>query len=167
MLVQQAFKAGVFGRAQLELDPGVQIFGVLAEDDHIDVLRAPHGGRHALEPAHRAQAHVQVELAAQGHVERAHPAAHRGGEGAFDAHLELGEGLQGLVRQPAIEALAGPLPGEDLHPGHLAGPAVGALYGRIQHTPGGRPHVYADAIPLDEGDDRVGQVRSIRRFGRG
>ena len=48
MLVQQGFEAGVFGRAQLELDPGVQVFGVLAEDDHIDVLRAPHRGGHAL-----------------------------------------------------------------------------------------------------------------------
>ncbi len=63
-----------------------------------------HRGRHALEPAHRAQAHVQVELAAQGHVERAHAAAHRGGEGAFDADLELGEGLQGLIRQPGIRS---------------------------------------------------------------
>ena len=57
--------------ARLELDARVDVFGVLAEDHHVDLLGRLHRRGHALEVAHRAQADVQVEHLAQRHVERA------------------------------------------------------------------------------------------------
>ncbi len=53
----------------LPFDAGVDIFGVLAEDDHVDVGRLLDRARHAFEPAHRALTDVQIQLLAQRHVQ--------------------------------------------------------------------------------------------------
>ena len=53
-----------------------------------------------VEPAHRAQAHVEVEDLAQRDVERADAAADRRGERALDADEVLAERVDGLVGQP-------------------------------------------------------------------
>ena len=60
-----------------ELDAGVDVFRVLAEDHHVGLVRLLHRGRHAVEVLDRAQADVQVEFLAQRHVQRADAAAHR------------------------------------------------------------------------------------------
>ena len=65
--------------------PGVDVLGVLAEDHHVDFLRMLHRRRHALEPAHRPQADIQIEHLAQRDVQRSDAAADRRGQRAFDA----------------------------------------------------------------------------------
>ena len=70
--------------ALLVFDAGVDVFRVLAEDDHVGLLRLFQRRRHAGEVAHRAQADVQVELLAQGDVERTDAAADRGRQRTLD-----------------------------------------------------------------------------------
>ena len=72
-------------RARLHLVAGVDVLGVLPEDHHVDQLGVHHRRRHAAEPAHRAQADVEVEDLAQRHVERADAATDRRGQRALDA----------------------------------------------------------------------------------
>jgi hypothetical protein len=61
--------------AVLELDAGVDVFGVLAEDDHVGLFGVLDRAGDALEVAHGAQAGVEVEDLPQGDVERADAAA--------------------------------------------------------------------------------------------
>ncbi len=63
------------------------------------------GDGHALEVAHRAQAHVEVEHLAQRDVERADAAADGRGERPLDADEVVRERVEGLVGQPAVELL--------------------------------------------------------------
>ena len=55
-------------RADHVLDAGVEVLGVLADDDEVDVLVAR---LEALDRSRRAQVGVQVERLAQGHVDAA------------------------------------------------------------------------------------------------
>ena len=48
------------GAAGLVVDARIDVFRVLAEDDHVHLLRMLHGGRNALEILHRAQAHIEI-----------------------------------------------------------------------------------------------------------
>ena len=122
------------GRAGLVLDAGVDVFGVLAEDHHVDLLRVLHRRRHALELAHRAQADVEVEHLAQRDVQRADAAADRRRQRALDADEVLAERLDGLVGQPVVELLERLLAGEHLHPGDLLLAAVGLLHRGVEHA---------------------------------
>ena len=143
-------------RAFLDLEAGVDVLGVLPEDHHVDLLRVLHGRRHAGEPAHRAQAHVEVEELAQRDVEAADAAADRRGERALDADQVVLERLDGLVGQPVAGRVERLLAREHLFPlDRLAE----LRRGGVQHQLGGRPDVDAGAVTLDEGDDRlVGDV---------
>ena len=85
-----------------ELDPRVDVLGVLAEDDHVHLLGVLHGRGDALEPAHRAQTHVEVEDLAQRDVQRADAAADGRREGALDADEVLAERLDRLVGKPRL-----------------------------------------------------------------
>ena len=67
-----------FGAAGLHLVAGVDVLGVLPEDDHVDQLGVQHRRGDALEPAHRTKTDVEVEDLSQGHVERADAAAEMG-----------------------------------------------------------------------------------------
>ena len=62
------------GRALLVLDPGVEVLGVLADDDQVDVVEARADARVRLARPHLR---VQVELLAQADVDRAEAAADR------------------------------------------------------------------------------------------
>src|SRR5579862_8960324 len=57
-------------RFSLPFDTGVNVFGVLAEDHHVDFFRRLDRTRHAVEVAHRTQAYVQIEELTQRDVER-------------------------------------------------------------------------------------------------
>ena len=139
----------------LELNAGVNVLGVLAEDDHVGQLRLLHGTGHALKPAHRPQAGVQVEHLAQGDIDRADTAADRRGEWSLDAHEILAEGGHGVVRQPFVKLVLGCLPGEHLEPGDLFCTAVGFLHGCVEYELAGGPNVRADAVASDERDNGV------------
>ena len=84
--------------AMLELDAGINVLGVFAEDDHVGQLRLLHGTRHTLEPAHRSEAGVQVENLAQRDVDRTDAAADRRGERPLYADEIFTERGYGVVR---------------------------------------------------------------------
>ena len=92
-----------FGRFRRPFDPGVDVFGVLAEDHHVEFLGMLNRARHAREVAHRPQAYVEVEHLAQRHVERADAAADRRGQRALNPDQELAERLDGFIGQPGVE----------------------------------------------------------------
>ena len=68
-LLQQRDELVGLGCSLFELEARVDVFGVLAEDHHVDGLGALHRRRHAREPPHGAKAHVQVEELTQRDVE--------------------------------------------------------------------------------------------------
>ena len=76
---------GVLG-VHLELDAGVEVLGVLADDHEVGLGEA---GAHALVGLARPHAGVEVELLAQQHVDRAEAGAHRRGGRALDADLRV------------------------------------------------------------------------------
>src|SRR5262245_57227820 len=76
-------------RPRLPLDPGVDVVGVLPEDDHVHLLGVLDRGRHALVPADGPEADVEVQLLAQRHVEAPEPLADRRGERPLDRHQVL------------------------------------------------------------------------------
>ncbi|ABA48963.1 Hypothetical protein BURPS1710b_1109 [Burkholderia pseudomallei 1710b] len=143
-----------FGRP---FDAGVDVFRVLAEDDHVGLLRLAHGRRHALEVLDRAQADVQVELLTQRDVQRADAAADRGRERPLDRHDVFLQHLQRLFRQPHVRAvdLRRLLAGVDLHPVNLLLAAVRLLDRRVDDLDHHRRDVEARAVALDVRDDRL------------
>ena len=82
--------------AGLELDAGVEVFGVLADDDDVHrlVTRA-HAGIGLAGP----QAGVEVQLVAQRDVHRAEPRADRRRYGSLEGHARVADGRQRLLRQ--------------------------------------------------------------------
>ena len=76
-VVQELDELLRLGRALLDLEAGVDVLGVLAEDHHVDLLGVLHRRRDTREPAHRPQADVEVEDLAQRDVEAADAAADR------------------------------------------------------------------------------------------
>ncbi len=157
LLAQEADQLGGFGAVGRPLDAGVNVLGVLAEDHHVGELRVTYRAGHALEPAHRTHAGVQVQLLAQGHVQRPDAAAHRGGQRALDAHGVFPQGLQGFFRHPGVRAvnLGGFFTGVDFHPGDATFGAVGFFYSGGNHFHHHRRDIDADAVPFNVRNNRV------------
>ena len=105
VFLEQRFELSVGFGAVGKLDAGVNVFGVLAENHHVDMLRMLHRRRHAVEIAHGTQADVEIEQLAQTDVERRHAAADRRRQRPFDADEKLRERRHGLFMQPAIVLL--------------------------------------------------------------
>ena len=78
------------------LDAGVEVLGVLAHDDEVDVVEA---AAHALHRLGRAQAGVQVELLAQRHVDAAEARADRRRDRPLDRHLVAADRLEHVLGQ--------------------------------------------------------------------
>ncbi len=145
------------------LNAGVDVFRILAEDHHVDLLRLAHRRGHALEVRNRAQADVQVQLLAQRNVERADAAANRRGQRALDGHHVILQDFESFFRQPHVGAihLGRFLAGIDLHPGDLALAAVGLGHGCVDHLDHHRGDIQARTVAFDEWNDRI--VRNIQR----
>ena len=132
-----------------DLQAGVDVLGVLPENDHIDQVGALDRGGHALEPPDRSQADVQVQDLAQGDVQRAKAAAHGCSQRALDTDQVLTESVQCLRRQPVAGLPERLLPGQHLGPGD----AVPLLGDGSVYDPSGRgPYVHARPVAFDEGD---------------
>ncbi len=155
---------GRFRRTGLPLDTGVDVFRVLTEDRHVDVAWLLDRARHAFEPAHRAQAHIKVELLAQGNVQRTDAATDRRGQWALDGNYVILDCIQGFLRQPGvlIVNLSSFFPGVDFHPGNFALAAVSFLNSSIDNLDHDRADINANTITFDKRDDRV--VRNIERM---
>ena len=85
--------------AALELDAAVHVFGVLAEDHHVDLVGAFVRRLDALEILHRADAGIEVEADAQIDVDAAEAAADGRGERPFEAEAVILERLERVVGQ--------------------------------------------------------------------
>ena len=98
------------------LDAGVDVFGVLAEDDDVHPLGMRDGRRRAGEVAHRPHARIEIEHLAQRDVEAADAAADRRGQRTLDRDLVGADGLERVVRQPLAVLFLGLLAGRHLEP---------------------------------------------------
>ena len=141
--------------AGFKVDARVDVLGVFAEDDHVDLLGRLDRGGDAGEVLDGAQADVEVEHLAQGDVEGADAAADGCGERALDADEIFLEGLDGVVGEPVVELGFGRLAREDLEPGDFLGAAVGFFHRRVHDAHAGGPDVAPGAVAADEGDDRI------------
>jgi hypothetical protein len=88
---------GGLGRTGLPLDAGINVFGVFTKDRHVHVARLLDRTWHTFEPAHRAQADIEVELLAQRYVQRADTATDRRGQRAFDGNHVVLDRVQGFL----------------------------------------------------------------------
>ena len=104
------------GAALFELDARVHVFGVLAEDDDVDLLGMLHRAGHALVILHRAHAGVEIEQLAQRNVERADAAADGRGQRSLDGDAQVAGGAHRVVGQPGVELAKGFFAGENLEP---------------------------------------------------
>ena len=136
-----------------EVDAGVDVLGVLAEDHHVDLARVLHRGRDAGEPLHGTEADVEVELLAERDVEGTDAAAGRRGERALDAHEVFTEGGQGRLGEPVAGLLEGLFAREDFEPLDLALAGVGLGDRGVEDAHGGAPDVRTGAVAFDEGHD--------------
>ena len=162
LLLQKLDDLLCFGRFRRPFDSRVDVFGVLAEDHHVDFFGMLDRARHALEIAHRAQADVEVEQLAQRDVERSDAAANRRRQRPLDPDQEFAERLDGLVGQPALELIERLLAGIDFHPGDLALAAVNFLDRVVEDVLRRAPDIGAGAVAFDKRNDRpVGNVQSV------
>ena len=138
-------------------DAGIDVLRVLAEDHHIGLVRLLDRAGHAGEVLHRAQAHIQIKLLAQGHVERTDATAHGRGQRPLDGDHIVTHRVQGFLRQPDIGAvhLGGLLAGVHLHPVDLLLATVGLGHGRVDDLDHHRCDVQARTVTLDIGNDGV------------
>ena len=90
------------------LDAGVDVLGVLAEDDDVHQLGTRDRRRRAREVAHRPHAGVEVEHLAQRDVQAADAAADRRRQRPLDGDLVGLDRLERVVRQPLADAAPWP-----------------------------------------------------------
>jgi len=86
-----------FWRPLLPFDAGIDIFGILAEDIHIDFFRFFDRCHDSAEPTYRTEADIKVEGLPEGDVQRTDTAADRGCQRAFDPDHIFSESLHRLV----------------------------------------------------------------------
>ena len=152
--VDDFFAVFAFG---FPFDAGVNVFGVFTEDYHVGFARVFQRRRHAVEVAHGAHALVEVEFLAQRDVERADAAAHGRGHRAFDGYGILFQCVQGFLRQPNVVAVhfGGFLAGIHFHPVDFFLATISLGNRRVDYVDHDGRDVHADAVALDEGDNRI------------
>ena len=143
-------------RALGQLDAGVDVLGVLAEDHDVHQLRVLDGRRRALEVAHRPHAGVQIEHLAQRHVQAADAAAHRRRQRPLDGDLVLLDRFERVVRaatRRSAPCAFSPASTSNQTRRRLPPYAFGDR--GIEHAHAGAPDVGAGAVAFDEGNDRI------------
>ena len=155
IFLEERFEFSVGFSAVGKLDAGVNIFGVLAENRHVDKLRMLDRRRHAVEVAYGPQANVEIEQLTQSDVERSHAAADRSGQRPLDADKKLGERRYGFFVQPAIVLLKRLLARIDFHPVDFLFALVGFFHGCIEHARRSAPNIAAGAVAFDIRNDWV------------
>ena len=128
---------------------GVYIFGVLPEHHHIHQLRVLDRGRDSLEVFYRAQAHIEVKLLPECHVQAPPAAPHRGGQRPFQPDSVLLECSQGLGRQPVANSVESLLAGKHLFPFYPALSAVGKAHCLVNDRKGCPCYIRSCAIPFN------------------
>ena len=129
-------------RADAMLDARVQVLGVLAHDDQIDVLVAR---LNALHRASRAEVGIQVERLAQGHVDGAEALADRRRDRALERDARLADRVEHVLGQRrAVD--------RDLGFAGIDGTPFEPEPSRLEHGRGRARKLRADAIARDQGD---------------
>src|SRR5690606_18220202 len=123
----------------------VDVLGVLAEDDHIDILRILDRGRYAIEVPDRPNAREKVQLLSERDVERADAAAYRCRERTLDAYVEFPDGFKGIVGEPCSGLFECLFAGEYLEPYYRFRSVVGVLDTCVKDPLCGAPDIRADA----------------------
>ena len=136
------------------LDARVYILGILPKDDHVHSLGMADWRRHAVEIADRAHTGVEIQRLSEGHIETPKPTTHGSRQRAFDGTTEITNGLGGILWQPLVVVFFRLLSRVDLHPGHRLGTVIGLLDSAVENVSCRPPDIGADAIALDERNDR-------------
>ena len=124
------------------LDAGVEVLGVLADDDQVDVVVAE---VEALHRAGRAHVGVQVERLAERDVDAPEPATDRGRDRTLERDVVAPDGVEDVVRERRPVLLDRGLAGDDRLP-------FEADAGRIEHAGGRLRQLRTDAVAGDQGD---------------
>src|SRR5439155_237728 len=127
--------------ALLELDAGVEVLVVLADDDEVDVLVA---GADAWVAFGGAQAGIEVEHLAEGDVDGAKATAARCSDRALDGDLVGADGVKDFFRKDGAVLLGGVEAGFAVIP--IKGDAGG-----LEDADGGVHDLWADAVAGDNG----------------
>ncbi len=128
--------------SRFELDAGIEVFGVLADDDHVDGLVS---GAHAGIGLARPQAGVEVQLVAERDVHGAEPRADRRRDRALEGHARVADGGQRLLRQRVAVVRLHDVCARLLHV------PVELDAGRLEHAAGRLGQLGARAVAGDEG----------------
>ena len=124
------------------LDAGVQVLGVLADDDQVDVVVAQ---VETLHRAGRAHVRVQVERLAERDVDAPEAATDRGRDGALERDVVAPDRVEDAVRERRPELLDRRLTRDHRLP-------FEADAGRIEHAGGRLRQLRPDAVAGDQGD---------------
>ena len=104
-----------------------------------------------MEPAHGAQADVEVEELTKSHVERTNAATNRRREWALDANQVVAECFDGLVGKPITGFVEGLLTSQHFNPGNF----LAVLLGRcVKHQLGRWPNVDTSSVAFNERNNR-------------
>ena len=153
-LAQEFGQLDVLGRAGLVFDAGVDVFGVLAEDDHVHLFGMAHRRGHAGVVAHRADAGIQIQILTQRHIQRTEATADRSGQRALDGDDQFLDGLQGFVGEVvAVVNFRRLLAQKDFAPVDLALAAISFLDRRVPDPQRGPGDIRTDAIAFHIADD--------------
>src|SRR5690554_4807096 len=106
------------------LNTGIDIFGIFTKDGHMHLLGMQQRSHHPLEPSYRSQAHIEVELLAQGHIEGTYTFSYGSGERPLDTNQMGTECLHRLLRQPVAHIVKGFLTRQHFFPLNLSLTAV-------------------------------------------
>ncbi len=124
-------------RYDLMLQAGVQVFGVLADDDQIDVLEA---GPEAREILHRTKIGVKIQSLTKSHVDAPRSASDGRGHRTFEAYAIAAHGLDSFfIEYAAGIGGAGCCASVNLFPVDLDA-------GRFQDAAGGAGNLGADSF---------------------
>jgi len=133
---------------------GVYVFGVFAENDHVDALGVFDGRFKPFKVTHRADAGVEVKALAQGHVEAADARAHGGAEGALHGKFCGAQGLHGFFRQGRAGFFHSLVACQQLCPLQIDAGVFGSK-GSFNDRARGLPDFGADAVAFDPVDSLV------------
>ncbi|MPN33264.1 hypothetical protein SDC9_180749 [bioreactor metagenome] len=116
LFFQKGYDTLHFIASRFPLDAGIDILGILPEDNHIDLFRMLDRRRHPRIVLHRPKTDVQIQCLAKCHVQRTNALTHRSGQGTFDRHLVGVDGFNGLVWEVRSHPILRLLPCEHFLP---------------------------------------------------
>ena len=165
LFAQEFGELEVFGRAGLVFDTGIDVFGVLAKDHHVNFAGGLQRTGHPGIVADRAHAGIQVQILTQRDVERAEAAADRRGQRPLDRNDEVAERLQRFGGTVVAIVEPGRLFAEKhFTPVDPAFAAVRFFDRRIPDPQTGPGDVRTDTVTFDVANDRLARHQQLAIF---